>query len=93
MMVEDETKIDSKLDDYSELVEKVNDIPEASEKETDNNLKEKASLEDIYVPKAADIENKELCDDPSCLIILPGTWNRALDLKWSHPAICQRNCF
>ena len=38
MMVEDQTKIDSKLDDYSELVEKVNDIPKASEKETDNNL-------------------------------------------------------
>ena len=64
MMVEDETKIDSKLADSSELVEKVNDIPEASEKEIDDNLKEKASLDDIYVPEAAGIDNKELCDDP-----------------------------
>ncbi len=27
-----------------------------------------------------------------CLIILPGTWDRALELNWSHPDTCQRNC-
>ena len=52
VMVEDENELDGKLDDKSQVVEKVDDIPEASEKKIDDNLKAKVS-HNIYAPKAA----------------------------------------
>ena len=62
-MVEDENELDVKLDDKSLVVEKVGDIPEASEKEIDDSLKEKVS-HDIYAPEAASNDVKELLDNP-----------------------------
>ena len=63
MMVEGENELDGKLDDKSLVVEKVDDIPEASEKEIDDKLKEKVS-HDIYAPEAASNDVKELLDNP-----------------------------
>ena len=63
VMVEDENELDGKLDDKSQVVEKVDDIPEASEKKIDDNLKAKVS-HNIYAPKAASNDVYELLDNP-----------------------------
>ena len=63
MMVKDENKLDGQLDNHR-VVEKVENIPEVSEKQIDDNLEEKASLNDMYAPKAACIDDKELFDVP-----------------------------
>ena len=49
MMVEDQDKLDRKLDKNSLVVEKVNDNLEVSKKQPDYNLEEMVGLDDIYV--------------------------------------------
>merc|ERR1719369_2648584 len=63
-MVEYQNKLDSKLDDETQIVEKVEDIPEVSEHEIDDNPEEKVSLEDILAPEAAGNDEDELLADP-----------------------------
>ena len=65
VMVEDQNKLDRKLDDDSQVVEKVydNDIPEVSEKEIDNILEEKASFNDSYALEAACFHRYQLLQE------------------------------
>ena len=65
LKVENQNKIDRKLDDDSQVVEKVddNDIPEVSEKEIDYKIKEKVSLDNIYALEAAGNDENNLLED------------------------------
>ena len=64
MKVENQNKIDRKLDAESQVVEKViDDIPEVSEKEIDNIPEERVSLNDSYVLEAAGNDENDLLED------------------------------
>ena len=65
LKVENQNKIDEKPDDDSKNVEKLDDydIPEISEKEIDDNLQEKVSLDNIYALEAAGNDENELLED------------------------------
>ena len=51
MKVKNQNKFDRKLETISLIVEEVNNMPEV-EKQIDDNLEEKGSLDDIYAVKA-----------------------------------------
>ena len=64
MKVENQNKIDRKLDDESQVVEKVNDdIPEVSEKEIDSIPEERVSFNDSYALEAAGNDENDLLED------------------------------
>ena len=58
LMVEDENKLDRKLDNNCNVDEKVNDISEAHEKEIDDKF-ENVSLDDILAPEAVGNDENE----------------------------------
>ena len=62
MMVKDENKPDGQLDNHR-VVQKVKNTPEVSEKQIDNNLEEKVSLNDSYALEAAGNDENDLLED------------------------------
>ena len=61
--VEDHIKIDRRLDNKSQVKKTDDDIPEVSEKEIDDNIKEKVSLYNIYALEAAGNDENNLLND------------------------------
>ena len=62
LKVKNQNKFDRKIETISLIVEEVNDMP-VVEKQINDNLEEKASLDDIYAVKANDNEENELLDE------------------------------
>ena len=64
VMVEDQNKLDRKLDDSSQVVEKIDDdSSEVPEKEIFDNSKEKVTLDDIYALEGGGNDENELLED------------------------------